>query len=54
MKFIHVYNEKYLDGLIKNDMLNKDSGFKIQHCFAMPKEAKFNEIAKKGGKLTTF
>ena len=54
MKFIHVYNEKYFDGLVKNDMLNKDSGFKIQHNFSMPNEAKFNEIAKKGGKLYNF
>ena len=54
MKFIHVYNEKYFDGLVKNDMLNKDSGFKIQHNFSMPNEAKFNEIEKKGGKLYNY
>ena len=51
MKFFHVYNEKYFDGLVKNDLINKNTGFKIQHCFAMPEEAKFNRIAAQGGKL---
>jgi len=51
MKFFHVYNEKAFKGLEKNGLINKDSGFKIQHCFAMPFEAKFNKIAAKGGKL---
>ena len=51
MKFFHVYNEKYLPGLEKNGILNKDTGFKIQHDFPMPEEAKFNKIAAKGGKL---
>lgn len=51
MKFFHVYNEQYFEGLVKNGLLNKDSGFKIQHIFAMPGDLKFNAIAAKGGKL---
>jgi len=51
MKFFHVYNENSFKGLEKNGLINKDSGFKIQHCFAMPLEAKFNKIAVKEGKL---
>ncbi len=51
MKFFHVYNERSYQGLVKNGMINKDTGFKIQHDFAMPVELKFNEFAKKGGKL---
>ena len=51
MKFFHVYNERFFPGLEKNGMLNKDTGFKIQNCFAMPAEAKFNQIAAKGSKL---
>ena len=51
MKFFHVYNEKYFEGLVKNGLINKDTGFKIQHIFAMPEELKFNVLAAKGGKL---
>lgn len=51
MKFFHVYNEEYFEGLVKNNLINSDSGFKIQHCFAMPFEKKFNVIAQPGGKL---
>ena len=51
MKFFHVYNEDCFKGLEKNGLINKDTGFKIQHCFAVPFERKFNEIAAKGGKL---
>ncbi len=54
MKFFHVYNEKYLEGLEKNGMINKDTGFKIQHIFSMPEEAKFNQVAAKGTKLYDF
>lgn len=54
MKFFHVYNEQCYEGLVKNDMLNEDSGFKIQHCFAVPKERQFNNIAAIGGKLHTL
>ena len=54
MKFFHVYNEDCYKGLVKNGMLNADSGFKIQHCFAVPKERQFNNIAAIGGKLHTL
>ena len=51
MKFFHVYNEKYFDGLVKNNLINEDTGFKIQHIFSMPDELKFNKFAAKGTKL---
>lgn len=51
MKFFHVYNDDCFVGLEKNGLINKDTGFKIQHCFAVPEERKFNRYAAKGGKL---
>ena len=54
MKFFHVYNEEYFEGLVKNGLINKDSGFKIQHVFSMPDHLKFNELAKRGGKLHSY
>jgi len=51
MKFIHVYNEEYFEGLVKNGLLNKDSGFKIQHVFPLKPAMKFNEFAAVGTKL---
>ncbi len=51
MKFFHVYNEAYFKGLEKNGFINKNTGFKIQHCFTVPEQMKFNCIAAKGGKL---
>ncbi len=51
MKFFHVYNDWHIKALEKNGLLNKDSGFKIQHVFSMPLELKFNEYAKIGGQL---
>ncbi len=51
MKFFHVYNEVCFNGLEKNGLINKNSGFKIQHCFAVPNERKFNTMAQKDGVL---
>ncbi len=51
MKFFHVYNERCYEGLTKNNLINEDTGFKIQHSFAMPSEYKFNSIAAKGTRL---
>ena len=51
MKFFHVYNEDCFKGLEKNGLINKDTGFKIQHAFSVPEELKFNKFAAKGGKL---
>ena len=51
MKFIHVYNDEYFEGLVKNNLINKNSGFKIQHCFTVPEHMKFNKLAAKGGRL---
>ncbi len=51
MKFFHVYNEEYFEGLVKNNLINQDTGFKIQHDFPMENHLKFNEFAKKGGRL---
>ena len=49
MKFIHVYNDEYFEGLVKNNLINKNSGFKIQHAFCVPEHMKFNKLAAKGG-----
>ena len=51
MKFIHVYNPQYFEGLVKNDLLNEDSGFKIQHVFSLTEDMKFNQLAAKGSRL---
>ncbi len=51
MKFFHVYNERCYEGLVKNNLLNEDSGFKIQHAFSVPEELKFNKFAAKGTRL---
>ena len=51
MKFFHVYNEQFFEGLVKNGLINEDTGFKIQHNWTMPSELKFNKIAARGGKL---
>lgn len=51
MKFFHVYNDVYLEGLQKNGFLNKDSGFKIQNVFSVPKHLTFNHYAAVGTKL---
>ncbi|MBQ8758089.1 MAG: hypothetical protein IJZ20_00145, partial [Clostridia bacterium] len=45
MKFFHVYDERTNNGLEKNNLLNEDSGFKIQHVFSQPNDKKFNTIA---------
>jgi len=51
MKFFHVYNEEYFEGLVKNNLINEDTGFKIQNCFAMPIHLRFNTFAAKGTRL---
>ena len=51
MKFFHVYNEQFFEGLVKNGLINEDTGFKLQHNWSMPTELKFNKIAARGGKL---
>lgn len=51
MKFFHVYNDHHIKGLEKNNLINKKTGFKIQHDFPIPPEIKFNEFAAKGTTL---
>lgn len=51
MKFFHVYNDECIIGLEKNGLINKETGFKIQHCFAVPSHRLFNNYAAKGTKL---
>ena len=51
MKFFHVYNDKYFAGLEKNNLINEDTGFKIQHVFSLEEDMKFNRYAAKGTKL---
>ena len=47
MKFFHVYNESCFKGLEINGMINRDTGFKIQHAFSVPVEMQFNSYAQK-------
>jgi len=51
MKFFHVYNDDCFVGLEKNGLINRDTGFKIQHCFAVPTHRLFNSYAAKGTRL---
>lgn len=51
MKFFHVYDERYYEGLVKNNFINEDTGYKLMNVFRMPMEKHFNTIAKCGGKL---
>lgn len=51
MKIFHVYEPDHFEGLIKNNLLNEDSGLKVQHIFTHPDEKKFNRLAQKGGAL---
>ena len=51
MKFFHVYNDHHIKGLEKNGLINKETGFKIQHNFSMPNAIKFNQYAAKGTAL---
>ena len=51
MKFFHVYNEDCIKGLEKNGLINADTGFKIQHCFAVPLARQFNRYAAIGTPL---
>jgi len=51
MKFFHVYNEKCFKGLEKNGLINKDTGFKMQHAFSVPENMQFNTYAAEGTPL---
>ena len=51
MKFFHVYNEDFFEGLVKNNLINEDTGFKIQNIFRMPLDKHFNTLAAKGSRL---
>ena len=51
MKFFHVYNDHHIKGLVKNGLVNKDTGFKLQSTRNVPPELKFNQFAAKGTKF---
>jgi len=51
MKFFHLYREEYFEGLVKNNLINEDTGLKIMNIFRMPDKGHFDNIAKVGGKL---
>ena len=51
MKFFHVYDERYYEGLVKNNFINEDTGYKLMNVFRMPEDKHFNTIAKKGSRL---
>ena len=54
MKFFHVYNERSFEGLVKNNLINEDTGFKIQNVFSVPHDLQFNRIAARGSRLHTM
>lgn len=54
MKFFHAYSDLFNPGLEKNGFINKDTGFKLPHCFAVPLERQFNQFAVKDGPLYNF
>ncbi len=51
MKFFHVYNDWHIKGLEKNGFINRDTAFKVQNVFSVPRERQFNNIARIGGEL---
>ena len=51
MKFFHVYDERYYEGLVKNNFINEDTGYKLMNVFRMPEDKHFNTIAAKGSRL---
>ena len=51
MKFFHVYDERYYEGLVKNNLINEDTGYKLMNVFRMPEDKHFNTVAAKGGRL---
>ena len=51
MKFFHVYNERCFKGLEINNLINQDTGLKIQHNWTVPEDIKFNRFAGIGTPL---
>ena len=52
--FFHCYAENLFDGYEKNGLLRNSFGIRLPHSIRMPENMKFNEIAKKGGKLYNY
>lgn len=51
MKYFHVYDRRTFDGLVKNNFITEDTGFKLQHTYQMPGQRKFNREAAIGSPL---
>ena len=51
LTFIHNYNKRYIEGLVKQGMLREKDGLKITQHFETPEDMRFNIVAKKGGEL---
>jgi hypothetical protein len=51
MKFIHGYDARYLPGLERQGLWNRDSGLKLTQHFATPEKEKFNILAAKDSPL---
>ena len=51
MKYFHVYDRRFFDGLVKHNFITEDTGFKLQHTYQMPSERKFNREAAIGSPL---
>ncbi|MBP3334343.1 MAG: hypothetical protein J6M35_09910 [Clostridia bacterium] len=52
--YFHCYAEDLWEGYEKNGLLRDNFGIRFMQCIRLPEELKFNEYAKKGGKLYNF
>lgn len=51
MKIIHPYRDSFAKALLKHNMINQNSGFKLNHCYKTPEDKKFNTVAAIGTEL---
>jgi hypothetical protein len=49
--FIHMYDEQYWKGLEQHNMINTNSGIKINQVYAIPKAQQFNQLAGSSSNL---
>lgn len=52
--YFHCYAEDLWEGYEKNGLLREPFGIRFMQCIRLPEELKFNELAKKGGKLYNY
>ena len=52
--YFHCYAEDLWEGYEKNGLLRNSFGIRFMQCIRLPEELKFNELAKKDGKLYNY